>query len=455
MNKTLIIDDDVYICDILTKLLTNNGYSTDHVYTAQNALKKLKQSVYDIVLCDYRLPDGDGLEVMRKIKTLSPDTAVIIMTAYADIKMAVKLMKSGASDYVTKPLQSEEIIQIISQTLKKKSQEDMVNKDKFVFGESEVIREVLRMSEIIAPTDMTVLIEGETGSGKEYVARYIHSRSSRANKPFIAVDCGAIPKDLANSELFGHIKGSFTGAIQDKKGVFEQANGGTLFLDEIGNLTYEIQIKLLRTLQERVITRLGDSKNIDVNVRIITASNEDIYKQVVDNNFREDLFHRINEFKIKLPPLRDRKLDIMIYAEHFLKLANEELSKSVAQFNPEVIRLLYQYPWYGNLRELNNVIRRSVLMAKSDTITVDCFPEQLRNYSSEESINDIGRDLINSTDNTTRLKDVAKNIEKQIILNTLVEVNYNKSKAAKILDIDRKTLYNKLKLFEIDYNKKQ
>lgn len=455
MNKILIIDDDVYICDILTKLLQNNGFLVEYVFTALNAQKKLKTTTYDIVLCDFRLPDGDGLEILRKIKTLSPDTAVIIMTAYADIKMAVKLMKSGASDYVTKPLQSEEIVQIINQVLKKKSKEEGTSKEKFVFGESEAIREVLKMSEIIAPTDMTVLIEGETGSGKEYVARYIHTRSSRAKKPFIAVDCGAIPKDLANSELFGHIKGSFTGAIQDKKGVFEQANGGTLFLDEIGNLTYEIQIKLLRTLQERVITRLGDSKNIDVNVRIITATNEDISKQVSENNFREDLFHRVNEFKIKLPPLRERKQDIMIYAEHFMLLANTELNKSVVQFHPEVIRLLYQYPWYGNLRELNNVIRRSVLMAKSDTITPECFPEQIRFFSNEENPGDFGKDLSNSAENTTRLKDVAKNIEKQIILNTLIEVNYNKSKAAKILDIDRKTLYNKLKLFEIDYIKKQ
>jgi two-component system response regulator HydG len=297
----------------------------------------------------------------------------------------------------------------------------------------------------VAPTDISIIIEGETGVGKEYVARLIHENSTRKSKPFVAMDCGAIPKDLANSELFGHVKGSFTGAVKDKTGVFEQADGGTLFLDEIGNLSYDVQLKLLRAIQERVITRLGDDKSIKIDIRIIAATNDDLRHELAEKRFREDLYHRLNEFNIKLPPLRQRPEDILIFVRHFIKMANGELNRGITGLAPEAEAVILNYPWHGNLRELKNVIKRAVLMADGERIDNSCIPAEI----VYPEISEPGTETVDMN-GESRLKNATSEIEKQLIEKTIQESGYNKSKAARMLKIDRKTLYNKIKLYGIN-----
>ncbi len=453
MARILIIDDDSYICTLLEKFFSNKGYSADTAMSAQAAEKKFNSSFFDIIFCDNRLPDGNGLKLLKKIKAIHPETFVIIISAYADIRSVVQLMKAGAFDYATKPLHTDELLELTERIMqqKKRSMISTPFNEKFITGESEKMKKIMKLANLIAPTDVSVLIEGETGSGKEYIARSIHLKSHRKEQPFIAVDCGAIPRDLANSELFGHIKGSFTGAINNKIGVFEQAKGGTIFLDEIGNLNYDVQIKLLRAIQERVITRVGGENNIRIDVRIITATNESLENYIQKRQFREDLYHRINEFKIQIPPLRERKEDILIYANHFMHTANKDLKRNVKQFDIEVIRMLQMYPWQGNLRELRNAIKRAVLLANDDTITIDCFPEEIINFHTLNKTEANYSGPPKKTKPSTDLKDAANQFEKEIIIKVLRDVNYNKSKAAKILNIDRKTLYNKMKVLEIDY----
>ncbi len=450
MRKVLVIDDDTFMCDLLVNHLKQNNFDVKGTYTGRNGIKLVESNHFDIVLCDYRLPDTDGYKILQEIKSKKPLIPVIIMTAYAEIRMAVKLIKSGAFDYITKPVQPEELLIIINRALEPKDEKEnnVTFRNNFITGNSKAIQDVMKHVKVVAPTELTVLIEGETGSGKEYIAKAIHYASARSKQPFVAVDCGAIPKELANSELFGHIKGAFTGAINNKMGYFEQAKGGTLFLDEVGNLPYENQIKLLRALQERFINKVGDNKVIKVDVRIITASNEDLLKQVEANEFREDLYHRLNGFKIHLPPLRDRGEDIMEFAQFFIEKANKSFNKSVTEISDETRELIYKYPWHGNIRELQNVMNRAVLLSKTDTINADVLPEEIRfnklhpghrNSNSQMNYKDV-----------TELKEATLITEKEVITNALVESNYNKSKAAKMLNIDRKTLYNKIKQYEID-----
>ncbi len=449
MKRILVIDDDTFMCDLLVNHLNQSGFETQGTYSGKNGLKLVENNHFDVVLCDYRLPNTDGYEVLQHIKGKKPSLPVIIMTAYAEIKMAVKLIKSGAYDYVTKPVQPEEIKILINKALESKEGKESFSdfKNSFVTGSSKEIKEVMKLVNIVAPTDLTVLIEGETGSGKEYIAKAIHYASARSKKPFIAVDCGAIPKDLANSELFGHIKGSFTGAINNKMGYFEQAKGGTLFLDEVGNLPYENQIKLLRALQERFINRVGDNKVIKVDVRIITASNEDLLKLVETNEFREDLYHRLNAFKIQLPPLRDRGDDIMEFANFFVDKANKAFNKSIVGFDEETKILIYKYAWHGNIRELQNVINRAVLLSQGDMIRPEVMPSEIRYYNSHSGSKNENSYTRNDI---TELKQATLVTEREVIINALIESNYNKSKAAKMLNIDRKTLYNKIKQYEIE-----
>ncbi len=448
MKKVLVIDDDTFMCDLLVNHLKQHGFDVKGTYTGKSGIKMVEENHFDIVLCDFRLPNTDGFEVLQKIKSKKPLLPVIIMTAYAEVKMAVKLIKSGAFDYVTKPVQPEEIIKLINRALSAKDEkEDSVSfRNNFITGNSKTIQNVMQHVKLVAPTDLTVLIEGETGSGKEFIAKAIHYASPRRDKPFVAVDCGAIPKELANSELFGHIKGAFTGAINNKIGYFEQAKGGTLFLDEVGNLPYENQVKLLRALQERFINKVGDNKVIKVDVRIITASNEDLKKKVEANEFREDLYHRLNGFTIPLPPLRERGDDILEFARFFIEKANVSFNKSVKGIDDDAKKLFYNYKWFGNLRELQNVINRAVLLTPSDVITADVLPDEIRfnNLSSQH-----GRNNSSEHEDVTELKEATLITEKEVITNALVEANYNKSKAAKILNIDRKTLYNKIKQYDI------
>ena len=455
MEKILIIDDDNFICDILSKHLQNNSYRTEVAFSSKKAVELLKNNKFSLVLCDYRLPDGSGLEILQKTKLINPDLPVIIMTAYADVAMAVKLIKMGAADYITKPIQHEELLVLIKELTVKEDKlgQKKSNKVKsaytngeFIYGESNQIKHVLDLARTVAPTDMSVIIEGETGTGKEYIARFIHENSPRREKPFIAIDCGAIPRELASSELFGHVKGSFTGAIYDKEGVFQKADGGTLFLDEIGNLTYEIQLKFLRAIQERVISRVGDEKLKSVDIRVIAASNEELKKEVHENRFREDLFHRLNEFMITLPPLRNRDKDILIFISHFINMANQELNKNVMGISKEVEQIFLDYPWYGNLRELKNIIKRSVLLSKGDQIEKHSLPNEII-----YPVNRIDDSIVNGqVRSDSLLKNASSEIEKQLIIKTIQEAGFNKTQAAKILNIDRKTLYNKIKLYNID-----
>jgi len=448
-KKVLVIDDDTFMCDLLVNHLQQKGFDVTGTYTGKNGIKLVEKNHFDIVLCDFRLPGTDGYEVLQAVKSKKPLLPVIIMTAYAEVRMAVKLIKSGAFDYVTKPVQPEEIIKLINKAIEPKEEKETstsFRKD-FIAGNSPTIQKVMQHVKVVAPTDLTVLIEGETGSGKEYIAKAIHYASERKDKPFVAVDCGAIPKELANSELFGHIKGAFTGAINDKIGYFEQAKGGTLFLDEVGNLPYENQVKLLRALQERFINKVGDNKVIKVDVRIITASNDDLAKLVEANDFREDLFHRLNGFRIYLPPLRERGEDIMEFALFFIEKANASFNKSVNGIDEEAQKLFYQYSWHGNIRELRNVINRAVLLSKAELIVPEVLPDEIRlNNLNKES----EKFKSNNRADITQLKEATLVTEKEVITNALEEANFNKSKAAKILNIDRKTLYNKIKQYGIE-----
>jgi two-component system response regulator HydG len=459
MYKLLIIDDDKDICLVLSKFLLKNNYAVDVAYKGEEGLQLLRASQYAVILCDYRLPDHTGVEMLRKIKLLQPGVAVIIITGYSDVRTAVETFRYGASDYVTKPLYPDELLVTIKETIAKNEKRNVEasteEKTKVKKGNSEVSNYIVGKSiqsqtvqkyiELIAPSEMSVIIHGETGTGKEFVAQSIHQVSKRADKPFIAIDCGALPKELAGSELFGHVKGAFTGAVNDKPGSFEIADGGTIFLDEIGNLSYENQVKLLRVIQERRIKRIGATKDIAIDVRILAATNEDLAKGVKEGRFREDLFHRLNEFKIQLSPLRERKDDIVIFANYFLEKANQSLHKNVKSFAPDVIDQITNYYWHGNLRELHNVVKRSVLLTTGDVVQADSLPQEI--IQANTSAMTVGA-LIE--DNVGLLKSIAGSAERQAIIEILEKVNYNKSKAAELLKIDRKTLYNKLKLHSIN-----
>jgi len=448
MARILIIDDDTFICKAIQKQLVNNDYQTEVAYSGIAGLKMLKKYSFDLVFCDFRLPDKDGMSVLQEIKRMDITVPVVIMTAYADVRVAVNSIKQGAKDYIVKPLQPEEILSLAKKfTLKNNKEQQRQISGDFIIGKSRVFREAVKYAKKVAPTDISVLIEGETGTGKEYIARYIHEHSRRSIKPFVPVDCGAIPKDLAGSELFGHVKGSFTGAVANKTGVFQQANGGTLFLDEIGNLTYSVQVQLLRVLQEKTIVRIGENKLREVDVRIIAASNEDLEEQVDKNAFREDLFHRINEFKIILPALRYRTKDIPIFTEHFRERANEELNLNIKGFSDETMKVLSEYQWPGNIRELKNVVKRAVLLAKGDTVKIEDLPFEI-SYNNEEknSVKDINK----HQGKRNILQSVLGNTEKEMIIKAIEDAGYNKSKAARILNIDRKTLYNKIRQYRIE-----
>jgi two-component system response regulator HydG len=460
MNKVLVVDDDVTFCLMLDTFLNKHGFKVEQSFSYADGSKKLTTFKPDIVLTDLRLPDNDGLEVLRAVIRENPQTPVVLMTGYADIRTAVQAMKLGAFDYVAKPVNPDEILLTIKRALnpiKIALNEISQNTDKSVFfveGFSPAARKISEYVSLVAPTNMSVLLMGESGTGKEFIARKIHLESQRADKTFVAIDCGALPRDLAGSEFFGHLKGSFTGAFTDKLGQFEAANGGTIFLDEIGNLSYEIQIQLLRAIQERKIRRIGSTSEISIDVRIITATNEDLKQSVARGEFREDLYHRINEFAITVAPLRQRPEDLMLFAKHFLKHANIELNKNIEYFDEEVIEIFSRYSWPGNFREFRNIIKRAVLLTKGDTIEKHTLPDELVNEAlqhtaqiAEKNENEF---IISSTVlPVIELRDAAHKSERDLIISTLEKVRFNKSKAAKILNVDRKTLYNKMRQYNI------
>lgn len=455
MARILVVDDDSSFCIMLKTFLSKKGHNVDEAFSKNEALKKFEASEYDIILTDYRLPDGSGMDILTRVKELKPHTGVIIMTGYADIRMAVKMVKLGAFDYVAKPINPDEILLAIQNLLEQKDIPDKApikalksqskSEPTYIQGDSDNAVEVKEYIELVAPTNLSVIIQGDSGTGKEYVARKIHQMSQRKSNPFVAVDCGALSKDLALSEFFGHLKGSFTGAISDKTGHFETANGGTLFLDEIGNLTYDTQINLLRAIQERRIKPIGSNREVKVDVRIIVATNDDLQQAVSQGKFREDLFHRLNEFTVHVAPLAERIEDLPQFADFFLLQANTELGKHINGFSSDVMDVFNQYQWPGNIRELRNVIRRAVLVEQGKTIGTKSLPPEIITGKHRST------NLSQGTTKPENLKDLKEVAEKEMILSTLEKVRFNKSKAATLLNIDRKTLYNKIKQYGLDF----
>lgn len=459
-HSILIVEDDLTFSTMLKTWLGKKGFSVDTASSNARARKQLDAQPYDLILSDLRLPDQDGIFLLSWMKEQGYDIPLIIMTGYADIQSAVQAIKHGASDYISKPVQPDELLKKIDEALQGKAlptapqagtgktpsapkasgrktvpHSTTVLPSNFLEGESEAARQLYNYVGLVAPTPMSVLINGASGTGKEYVAHRIHQLSKRADKPFIAIDCGSISKELAASEFFGHVKGSFTGALNDKTGAFVEANGGTLFLDEIGNLSYEVQIQLLRALQERRIRPVGSSKEIEVDVRLISATNENLQQAIEKGNFREDLYHRINEFTLRMPALKERQEDILLFANFFLDQANRELDRRLTGFDAAASQALQTYSWPGNLRQLKNIVKRATLLAQSNFITLAEL-----GYELQEPVRSAGTQ-------TFSLHDEAA--EKKRILEALKQTGNNKSKAAVLLGIDRKTLYNKLKLYDI------
>ena len=454
-NPILLVEDDVVFSKMLGKFLERNGYEVVRCYNLEEAEKSLNASL-SLVFTDLRLPDGDGINFLKKVKEVYPDLPVVVMTSYAEVSTAVEAMKLGAFDYISKPFQQEDVLNVIKNaqsstrtaSLPKKenvkadnspgkaAQPVVTNENSYIEGVSAASKKLNKFISLVAPTDMSVLITGESGTGKEVIAKSIHLKSERRNKPFIAVDCGAIPKEIASSEFFGHVKGSFTGAITDKKGHFEEANGGTIFLDEVGNLSYDNQIQLLRALQERRIKPIGSSKEIEVDIRVLAATNEDLLAAVGKGEFREDLYHRLNEFSIKVPSLSERKDDLMIFASYFLEKANEKLHKNVQGFTEKAVQKMLLYTWGGNLRELSNTVKRAALLTQGDYITENELPEPVITETRHSP--------------TERFSFSTKENERELIISALHETHNNKTEAAKLLGFTRKTLYNKLKAYNID-----
>lgn len=438
----LIVEDDITFSLMLKTWLGKKGFGVETAASISHARKQLESGRFDLILSDLRLPDGDGISLLQWMADKKLTLPLIIMTGYADIQSAVQAIKSGAKDYIAKPVNPGELLRKMNEALGETPSGDTSAKapvspapsagtdDRFLEGESEAARLLYEHVRLVAPTDMSVLIQGASGTGKEYVAHRIHQLSKRSGKPFVAIDCGAVPKELAASEFFGHIKGSFTGALTDKTGAFEAANGGTLFLDEIGNLSYEIQVQLLRALQERKIKPVGSNQETEVDIRLITATNENLESAIEKGNFREDLFHRLNEFTLRIPSLKERRDDILLFANFFLDQANRELGRQLAGFDPGASRIILEYSWPGNLRQLKNSIKRATLLARGQLI----MPHDLEALQESPA-----------ADFSLRNEET----EKELIVEALRKADYNKSRAARLLGIDRKTLYNKLKLYNL------
>lgn len=439
MLSILIVEDDITFSLMLTTWLGKKGFVVRSSSSVSDAKRRLGEEAFDLVISDLRLPDSDGIDLLKWLKNTHPSLPLIMMTSYAEIQTAVQAMKLGAADYIAKPLNPDELLDKIKELVhveEKAPARVPVSSapDLYIEGQSQAARQLYEHVRLVAPTDMSVLVTGASGTGKEYIARRIHEQSNRSKAPFVAVDCGAIPKELAASEFFGHVKGSFTGAIENKTGAFVAAQGGTIFLDEIGNLTYEVQVQLLRALQERKVKPIGSNQEIAINVRLISATNENLRQAIEKGDFREDLYHRINEFTIRIPDLKERKEDLLLFANHFLDLANSELQKDIIGFDNDTMQLFQSYSWPGNLRQMKNVIKYATLLATGRYITRKELPEELtENLSSHTNI---------------QLKNVEH--ERDLIRKALQECGNNKTRAAQLLGIDRKTLYNKLKIYQLD-----
>jgi two-component system NtrC family response regulator len=445
----LIIDDEEKFRQLLSRIVELEGF---YVLQAQNAKKGLQlleeNKQIDLVITDVKLPDCNGIDLLPKIKGLNTVCEVVVMTAYGTIADGVKAMKSGAFDYFTKGDDNDQIIPAINRALEKVNlkkrisqlEDKLENRYSFdsILGHSKVITDAMILARKVAPTDSSVLLEGETGVGKELFAQAIHRASPRKGHAFVAVNCSAFPKDLLESELFGHRKGAFTGAVFDKKGLFEEAHEGTLFLDEIGEMNQDLQAKLLRVLETQTFIKLGDSKTTQVNTRIIAATNRDLFKETGQDHFRADLYYRLAAFKIKVPSLRERKEDIEELAKHFMKIYGIKIKKKVTGMDKEFLKRLKEYPWKGNIRELRNCIERAVILCETEELTSDLLP-------SEMSMTTVADSSLNGSCTLA-------SFEKEYILKILAQVGGNKSKAAEMLGIGLTTLYRKLEEYQISKN---
>lgn len=438
MSSILIVDDDATLCLLLKRFFERKDFLVSVSFSSLEAKKKIELKSYDIVLTDLRMPELCGMEIISLVKKITPNAEVVMMTSYADISSAIKSIKLGAYDFISKPFGPDEVLDIVNKALscqksiEKPKQNVLSVAPDYYQAKGKLSQQLLKHIDLIAPTQMSVLIVGESGTGKEIVAKMIHEKSDRFEKPFVAVDCGSISKTLALSEFFGHEKGAFTGALTDKIGHFEAANGGVLFLDEVGNLNYSTQVQLLRALQERKVKPVGSNREVSVDVRILAATNDDLNESKQIGAFREDLYHRLNEFQINVPPLRERQSDIMNFAKFFLDMANGSLGKSVIGFDKSAEYVFTNYAWPGNLREMKNTVQRATLLAKGEQITLNELPSSFYE-NTQEYLNP----LLESEGEGERIKRV------------LDIAGYNKSKAARLLNIDRKTLYRKIKIYNI------
>ena len=439
MLSILIVEDDITFSLMLTTWLGKKGFVVRSSSSVSDAKRRLGEEAFDLVISDLRLPDSDGIDLLKWLKSTHPSLPLIMMTSYAEIQTAVQAMKLGAADYIAKPLNPDELLGKIKELVRVEEKAPArvpvsSAPDLYIEGQSQAARQLYEHVRLVAPTDMSVLVTGASGTGKEYIARRIHEQSNRSKAPFVAVDCGAIPKELAASEFFGHVKGSFTGAIENKTGAFVAAQGGTIFLDEIGNLTYEVQVQLLRALQERKVKPIGSNQEIAINVRLISATNENLRQAIEKGDFREDLYHRINEFTIRIPDLKERKEDLLLFANHFLDLANSELQKDIIGFDNDTMQLFQSYSWPGNLRQMKNVIKYATLLATGRYITRKELPEE----------------LTETLPSHTNIQLKHEEHDRDLIRKALQECGNNKTRAAQLLGIDRKTLYNKLKIYQLD-----
>jgi len=449
-ERILIVDDEKGMCQFLSIMLRKEGYQVTAVGSGRKALEEFRKSPYDVVITDIKMSGMDGIELLTEIKKIDPVVPVIIMTAYASQRTAIEAVNRGAFHYLIKHAKNDEIKMVVRNALdmRRVRRENMLLKRQLrkssdirtIIGKSEKIMEIFKLIDKVADTDSTIMIYGESGTGKELIARAIHFKSNRANNPFVSVNCGALPESLLESELFGHVKGSFTGAIRDKDGLFKVAQGGTFFLDEVGETSPTIQVKLLRVLQEREIIPVGGTTPIKVDVRLIAATNSDLEKAVSEDKFRADLFYRLNVIPIHLPPLRERRDDIPLLVNHFLKKFNERLRPDAPKtVTKEAMELFIDYDWPGNVRELENVIERAIILEEGPEITPDSLPEAIRRRERRTT------NLI-----VDKAQVTLEELEKEYLIKVLNDTNWQKKKASQILGINASTLYRKIQRYGLE-----
>jgi len=454
-KRILVVDDELSMREFLEILLTDEGYKVQTAESYNKALKLFGNKGFPLVVTDLKMPGGTGIDLLRKLKDILPETEVLMMTAYASTNSAVEAMKCGAYDYIMKPFKIDEIKLIISKVFDKirLENENLLLKKELkessnfgeIIGLSPGMQEIYRLIKKVAPTRSNVLITGESGTGKELVARSIHFNSQRSDHTFITINCGAMPANLLESELFGHVKGAFTGAVSSKPGLFELADEGSIFLDEIGEMPLALQVKLLRVIQEREFRNVGSTEDIKTNARIIAASNKDLEKAIADGDFREDLYYRLNVIQIKLPPLRERREDIPPLVDHFISKHNKELKRNIRKISSEALQILGRYPFYGNVRELENIVERAVALEKNDVILPESFPDDVRLSPADKTtgMTELPADGLD-------IEKVMEEVEKDLILKALQMAGGVKTKAAKLLKVSFRSFRYRLAKYGLD-----